>query len=89
MAAQWRLKEEWQSSALVAICSTVRVRVMLLQSITQSACFSTDSGKPGESCMLEVGTGCDSQRVSKVSVVLPLQHMCFFFPHLPEKPPHF
>lgn len=40
--------------------------VMLLQSITQSAYFSTDSGKPGKSCMLEVGTGCDSQRVSKV-----------------------
>lgn len=39
---------------------------MLLQSITQSAYFSTDSGKPGQSCMSEVGTGCDSQRVSKV-----------------------
>lgn len=50
------LQSEWETTG----------SAMLLQSITQSAYFSTDSGKPGKNCMLELGTGCDSQRVSKV-----------------------
>lgn len=49
---------------------------MLLQSITESACFSTDSGKPGKSCMLEVAV--IHKGSVKFSIVLPPQHIYLF-----------
>lgn len=87
MTVHWRIKEEWESFLLLLLAVDLKgetaAAIMLLQSITEKGYFSADSGKPGMSCMLEVGTSWDSQE-SEFSIVLLLQHVYFFFPCLPK-----
>lgn len=67
MTVHWRIKEEWES--LIFLLLAVQPKgettgsIMLLQSFTEGVYFSTDSGKPGKSCVLEMGPSWDSQIV--------------------------